>query len=118
MSPTEIGRAAEALAAQYLEGRGLTILDRNWRNRWCELDLVARGPEGIHFIEVKYRRRTDWGSGFDHITPDKIHRLTRAALAWNQARRHHGHYQIDVISVSGPLDNATIEYLPSAVTNY
>lgn len=116
MSPTDTGRAAETLAAQYLENRGLVILDRNWRNRWCELDVVARGPEGIHFIEVKYRRRTDWGSGFDHITPAKINRLTRAALAWNQAHRYYGHYQIDVISISGPLDATTIEYLPCAIT--
>lgn len=110
------GRTAEDLAATHLEQLGLTILDRNWRNRWCELDIVAKSPAGIHFVEVKYRRRTDWGTGFDHITPDKIHRLMRAALAWNQANRHYGAYQIDIISISGELDSASIEYLPSAIT--
>lgn len=117
MSTTESGRAAEAHAAAYLEQRGLTVLSRNWRNRWCELDLVARSSAGIHFIEVKYRRRTDWGTGFEHITRDKTQRLMRAALAWNQSHRHYGHYQIDIISLSGDLSSPVIEYLPNAITD-
>jgi putative endonuclease len=117
MSTTERGRAAETLAAAYLEEHGLTILDRNWRNRWCELDLVARSEAGVHFVEVKYRRRSDWGNGFEHITRDKINRLRRAALAWNQAHRYDGPYQIDVISVSGELAAAQLEYLPNAIND-
>jgi putative endonuclease len=115
MSTTERGRSAEASAAAYLEARGLSILDRNWRNRWCELDLVARSPHGVHFIEVKYRRRTDWGSGFESITPDKIQRLQRAALAWSQARGYDGPYQVDIVSLSGELADPVIEYLPNAL---
>jgi putative endonuclease len=120
MSTTERGRTAESLAADYLATQGLAILNRNWRNRWCELDLVARAGSGpddtILFIEVKYRRRTDWGTGFEHITYDKIRRLQRAALAWNQAHGYYGAYQIDIISISGELEKPTIEYLPNAVT--
>ena len=115
MSTVERGRTAETLAAAHLEQQGLTIIDRNWRNRWCELDLVARSPAGIHFIEVKYRRRADWGTGFEHITYDKTNRLRRAALAWNQAHGHYGAYQIDIVSITGELAAPTIAYEPNII---
>lgn len=117
MSTTERGRTAETLAAAYLEQRGYTILDRNWRNRWCELDIVARSPAGIHFVEVKYRHRADWGTGFEHITTDKANRLRRAALAWIQAHRYYGPYQIDVISALGDPASPAIELLSNAITD-
>jgi Holliday junction resolvase-like predicted endonuclease len=75
-----LGRAAEALAAEWLAAAGFAIVDRNWRTRWCELDLVATRGNRIHIIEVKYRRRADFGSGAECITPDKAARLQRAAL--------------------------------------
>ncbi len=112
MSATSTGRAAETVAAEYLEHRGYQILDRNWRNRWCELDIVARRAGTIHFVEVKYRASTAWGSPADYINYDKLTRLTRAALAWNQAHRHYGHYQIGLVSVTGSLDSPEIEFLP------
>ena len=118
MSTVERGRTAETLAAAHLERLGFTILDRNWRNRWCELDLVARSPVGVHFVEVKYRRHTDWGTGFEHITPDKINRLRRAALAWNQAHNYHGAYQIDIISIAGELTAPQISYADNVINDY
>ncbi len=115
-SPTARGRTAETAAAGYLQARGHTVLARNWRNRWCELDLITRSPAGVHIVEVKYRRRTDWGSGFEHITPAKVQRLQRASQAWAQASHYSGPYQLDVISLSGPLEAPTVEYLPGAIS--
>jgi uncharacterized protein (TIGR00252 family) len=114
---TERGRTAEALAAGYLEGLGHAVLDRNWRNRWCELDIVSRSPQGIHIVEVKYRRRTNFGSAIDSITPDKSARLFRGALAWSQAHQYDGPIQIDVISLEGELDQPEIIYIPNVVGN-
>lgn len=111
----EIGRAAEEVAASYLERLGHCILDRNWRNRWCELDIVTRSAAGVHFVEVKYRHRTDYGTAIDYITPDKTIRLRRAALAWIQAHQYHGAYQIDVVSLEGNLQQAQPQYLPNAI---
>lgn len=113
----ERGREAESLAASWLQQRGFSILDRNWRTRWCELDIVARQGECIHIIEVKYRRRPDFGTGFEYITADKVRRLRRAALMWlgsHQALR--APYQIDVMAVSGSPKPKYIDYLPNAVT--
>ena len=115
MSTTSTGRAAEQLAADYLMSRGYTILERNWRNRWCELDIVARRGRTIHFIEVKYRASTAYGLPAEYVNHSKSTRLMRAATAWNQAHRHSGPYQIDLISLTGALERPAIEYLPNAI---
>lgn len=112
---TKLGQTAENLAATYLEQQGLSILERNLRTRWSEIDIVASSGEVIHFVEVKYRRSSDFGTGFDYITADKSNRLRRAA-AWWMARTGdgQGQYQIDVISVIGELTAAKIDYLSNA----
>jgi len=109
MTTTSTGRQAEDQAAAYLAAEGYEILARNWHNRWCELDIIARQGDEIHFIEVKYRRHTTWGTGFDYITPDKITRLKRAALAWTWANHYDGPYQIGAVAVTGDLRSPTIE---------
>jgi putative endonuclease len=115
MSTTSTGRAAETHAAHYLEVQGYQILDRNWRNRWCELDIVAERDGELHFVEVKYRATTAFGLPVEYINHDKISRLTRAASAYNQAHRYHGSYHIDIISVTGSLERPLIEHLPNAI---
>ena len=117
MTTTERGRAAETKAAAYLEARGYEIIDRNWRTRYCELDLVARADGIVHFLEVKYRANPNQGTGFDYITHDKQARLMRAATSWNQQHRSSAAYQIDAISVMGELDNPIIEWLQNVVTS-
>jgi Holliday junction resolvase-like predicted endonuclease len=115
-STTETGRLAETAAAGWLEAAGHTVLDRNWRNRWCELDLVTRRAGMVHFVEVKYRARPTWGTGFDYITPDKIARLQRATAAWCQVNRYRGAYQVDVVSVSGDLASPAIDVIENALS--
>jgi|ERR1700683_637155 len=114
-SPTATGRAAEALAADFLAAHGHEILAQNWRNRWCELDLISRNRHGVHIIEVKYRRTTDFGLPAEYVRHDKIGRLNRAAAAWCQAHNYTGSCQIDIISISGPLDQPIIELIENAL---
>ena len=117
MLAAEAGRQAEDLAAGWLQERGFVIRRRNWRTRWCELDIIAERKGVIHIVEVKYRRRPDFGSGFEAITPDKIRRLQRAALMWlSQQGSHDRDYQIDIMAVSGLPKPKTVEYLPNAIS--
>lgn len=73
------GEQAEALAAAFIEGRGLRILARNYRCRHGELDLVARDGDMLVFIEV--RRRTDqrFGGAAASIDAAKREKLLKAA---------------------------------------
>jgi len=106
---TELGARAEELAADYLESLDFTILGRNHRTRWSELDIVAEKDGTIHMIEVKYRSNPNYGTGFEYITADKLGRLTRAAEALMAHRDQP--YQIDVVAVSGDLDHPSLNLI-------
>lgn len=113
---TSVGMQAEDTAAHYLEKQGLSVLVRNWRSKWSEIDIIACDDQDvIHFVEVKYRRSANYGSGFDYITSDKQRRLRRAAEAWMAFQNLDKAFQIDVVSVVGMLENPTIEFEPNVL---
>lgn len=113
---TQLGRLGEALAATYLETRGMEIVARNWRCQHGEIDLVARDGRDTVFVEVKTRRTDAFGHPFEAITPQKLGRLRRLAAAW--CHREHGaatpigHVRIDAIAVLMPDDlPAVVDHL-------
>ncbi len=77
-----LGRAGEDRAAQYLEERGYAVLDRNWRIRDGEIDLVVARPGELVIVEVKTRRGSGFGHPFEAIDARKQQRLWRLAVAW------------------------------------
>ena len=109
------GRAGEERAARYLTENGYTVLDRNWRCRAGELDIVAgRGGELV-VVEVKTRRTDGFGHPFEAVDARKRDRLWRVACAWIAAhpdlagRRR---LRLDVIGVTGDDPaSAAIEHL-------
>lgn len=117
MGSTDSGQRAEELAAEYLRDKGHKIVARNWRNRWCEIDVVSSKGRGrkkrVHFVEVKYRQDRLHGSGFDYITPRKADQLKKAALNWITENEWDGDYSIDVASVDGIDDSIT--YIEDAI---
>ena len=73
------GLKAEDIAASYLQNKGWTILDRRWRCRTGEIDLVARDGSFLVFIEVKYRSSLDKGLPAEAVDPEKIRKILSAA---------------------------------------
>jgi putative endonuclease len=73
------GDAAEALAAAFLERRGLKILSRNYRCRFGEIDLVAESGATLVFVEVRARRSEAFGGPAESSTGTKRRRLVAAA---------------------------------------
>ena len=102
MTTTETGRRAETAATGYLATHGFAILDRNWRTRWCEIDLIVRRDQTVYFVEVKYRARPNWGSGLDYITPAKLRQMRFAAQLWQSATGYAGQCQLLAVAVGGP----------------
>ncbi|NLZ44423.1 MAG: YraN family protein [Clostridia bacterium] len=86
MERKELGDFGEALAGQILEQKGYVILDRNFRTRYGEVDLVAEDGEVLVFVEVKARRSLNYGSGAEAVTRMKQQRLIRAALNYMHRR--------------------------------
>jgi putative endonuclease len=107
------GAAAEALAARYLEARGLAILARNWRRRCGEIDLIARDGDTLVFVEVRLRRRTDFGDAAASITAAKRARLVAAAGLYLARVPHTPHCRFDAILLDA-LDPARIDWIRDA----
>lgn len=96
----QLGEWGEALAAHFLQEQGLTLLDRRWRCRQGEIDIVARDGPTLVICEVKTRTTEAFGSPIAAVTPVKVRRLRRLAAAWLQAHDEHAtDVRLDVIGV-------------------
>jgi putative endonuclease len=97
----ELGKSGEALIAEYLMQKGYFIIDRNWRIKGGEIDLIASSPEGvIVFVEVKTRSSESFGHPLEAINSEKQARLMRLALAWLLANKKWSNpYRIDCAAV-------------------
>lgn len=73
------GREAETAAARYLEQRGLRVVERNFRIRGGEIDLICRDGRTLVFVEVRLRTRRDFGGAAASITVAKQRRIVLAA---------------------------------------
>ena len=78
-----LGRLGERLAADHLARRGFEILQRNFRTRWGELDIVAFDGQTLAFCEVKTRRlRPGTGNPFDAVNQAKRSQVRKMAGQW------------------------------------
>jgi putative endonuclease len=76
---TARGSEAEALAAQYLKCYGVRVVERNFRIRGGEIDLICRDGKVLVFVEVRLRTRSDFGGAAASITASKQRRIILAA---------------------------------------
>jgi putative endonuclease len=96
------GSGGEEAAAAWLERQGYRIVERNWRCRSGEIDLVVRRGSVTAFVEVKERRNEDHGLGLEAVTWGKRLRLIRAARLYAAARGlTETDLRFDVVSVDG-----------------
>lgn len=84
-----VGDASETVAANALEAIGYTVVARNWKTKWCEIDIVARKDDRYYFVEVKHRSSARSGDGFDAITDTKLRQMGFAAELYAQKHRLH-----------------------------
>ena len=98
---TKIGRQAEEIVASHFAKNGYKVFDQNWRNRWCEIDIIATKNSTVYFIEVKYRHTNSWGDGLDAITKTKLKQMNFAAQNWLASNNYKGNAQLLAVSVSG-----------------
>ncbi len=95
-----LGQVGEDAAAAYLSARGMTVVVRNWRCRYGEVDLILRDGAALVFCEVKTRRDTTFGGPLAAITPAKQARLRRlASLYLAEVGGHRGPIRIDAIGL-------------------
>ena len=96
----ELGAQGEDLAVGHLVDGGMTILERNWRCRYGELDVIAVDGDAVVFVEVKTRSGRGYGSPAEAVTFAKQSRIRRLAGLWlREQTRGWVHVRFDVVAV-------------------
>jgi putative endonuclease len=116
-----LGDFGERVAVAHLEANGYRILDRNFRTREGEIDIVAEKEGCVAFVEVRARRGERMGSAAESVTPRKRERLLALAQAYAQAHDTLPERQrIDVITVSLAPDGRVlaVEHIEDAVSDW
>ena len=104
------GHEAEKVAAKFLQKRGYTVLELNWKHKRAEIDIVAqkrlrfRRPGPLTFFEVKYRETDRQGRGLEYITPAKLRRMQFAANLYVSVRKYDGEYVLGAVELSGDYE--------------
>lgn len=75
----QIGDSSESVASNELIRRGHQIIDRNWKTKYCEIDIISQKSGVLYFSEVKHRKSAYFGDGMDAITPKKLNQMKFAA---------------------------------------
>ena len=95
-----VAKVGEDLACMYLIRKGYKIIERNFRKKYQEIDIIATGNSSLVFVEVKTRRSNAFGSPFEGITPWKLGHLVGLAQFYKQLHPSLPDYlRIDAIGI-------------------
>lgn len=101
MSNQLFGKVGEQAAEKYLKGLGYKILERNFRTRWGELDIIAKEGDCLVFAEVKTRHNDSFGRPEEAVTRAKQKHLIKAAQIYlSQTKQAHALWRIDVLALT------------------
>ena len=114
ISTTALGNAAESQALAYLQAQGLILVQRNFRCRSGELDLIMRDAETLVFVEVRSRRSVQYGSPAESVTPAKQQKLLNAAAAYLQRQTLDLPCRFDVVAILKSAHQLHIEWIKDA----
>jgi putative endonuclease len=116
ISARAAGARFEDLALAHLERHGLVLVERNYRCRYGEIDLVMRERDMLVFVEVRYRRSDGFGDGVDSVGAAKRIRLVRAASAYLAAhpRLAGTACRFDVVALAGTPDALVVDWQRNA----
>ncbi|MFA6677830.1 MAG: YraN family protein [Bacteroidales bacterium] len=114
LTRTELGKKAEKLALDFLEKKGFLLLEKNWRNRHQEVDLIMKYNGIIHFIEVRSLRSTKLHWPKETVLQKKQRNLIKAAQSYVYKKHIVNDLCFDIVSISFNHDKPIIEYVPDA----
>ena len=115
----EVGARGENLAADYLKKRGYKIIQRNFRCREGEIDIIAQKGECLVFVEVRTKKNTAFGTPEESVTLSKREKLISLADSYLQSYdKPPASWRIDVVAVElGPNNRVSrLEHIENAVS--
>ena len=116
----ELGAKGEDIAVRYLKERGYRIVERNYRVKLGEIDIIAEQGDNLVFIEVKTRSDATFGSPFESVTKQKQKQLSKVALEYiGKKKCHNQPARFDVVGIqfqegNKSFQDAAIELLKNA----
>jgi len=98
-----LGKEIEGLVCIYLQQRGLKLIATNYRCKSGEIDLIMSDKQTLVFIEVRYRKNSNYGDGAASVDKNKQRRIISAATYYLQGRNLYDKVlcRFDVVAVSG-----------------
>ncbi len=110
------GQLAEKYAAQYLQKQGLKLLEKNYATKAGEIDLIMRQNHSLVFVEVKYRKNSDWAQAAEAVTRQKQIRIIKAAKQYMQQHKLYDQMccRFDVIAIDGSEGQHKISWIKHA----
>ncbi|MFZ1258232.1 MAG: ribonuclease HII [Candidatus Saccharimonas sp.] len=102
-----IGNNSEAVAATYLQHHGHVVIERNWKTKYCEIDIISQKGDTIYFTEVKHRNTNSAGDGLAAITPTKLRKMKFAAELYASRLPQAYNLRLSVIATTG--SSATVQ---------
>lgn len=102
MLARELGAWGEERAAKYLRRRGYTIVERNFRCRFGEIDIIAKRRDILAFVEVKLRKNANFAEAREFVTAAKQQRIITAAGLWLASHATELQPRFDVIEIYAP----------------
>lgn len=101
-SKPALGAWGEAIAAEALQSRGFAVIERNYRSRYGEIDIIARSDDYLVFAEVKLRKSTYFGAAREFVDARKQEKLRATASMWLEEHETSLQPRFDVIEIYAP----------------
>lgn len=115
------GKLGEDIAAKYLENHGYSILERNYRKPWGEIDIVAKKDQELIFFEIKTQKDTLEWRPEENITFHKKHQLSRIVATYLKENRvlENQDWRVDVLAIKLNFETKTaqIEHIKNIILN-
>ncbi len=107
------GRRGETIATAFFESQGFRILERNWRTRGGEIDVIVEKDGVRHFVEVKMRRSRAYGFPEEAVTRQKMVHFQRAVEVYLLRTGYLGSVQLDAFAIEEASDGTvTYRWIP------
>ncbi|MGN9838709.1 YraN family protein [Nonomuraea sp. H19] len=112
----ELGKHGEQLAVTYLEAKGMKIIERNWRCRHGEIDIIAEEGPNLIVVEVKTRSGRSHGTALESVSQAKLARLRMLAAKWLATQpRTFDAIRVDVIALERFAGDFALRHVRGAI---
>lgn len=116
MNKRNIGASLEGIAAKYIEDKGGTVIERNFRCKGAEIDIIARDDKYICFVEVKYRKNNKYGGPQAAVNYAKRQKICMASgyFLLTKGLDESTPIRYDVIAILGDENSYKINWIKNA----